>query len=241
MFFRQFLHEDKFCLSYMVGCASFGVVSVIDPQLEIKTYLETAQKYGLKITHIFETHVQADHYSGGRKLSYASSAPVYFHENAKVIFPHQKLQDGQLLKIGNRYFKIIHTPGHTNDSITLLVDDWFILTGDTLFVGDVGRVDLSLESDPNKNTINARALYKSIFHKLIKLPDYVEIYPGHYGGSSCGKHMDGKPSSTIGYEKVHNFMLQVRSENAFKDILLKDVPQPPASFQKIKQSNLGRD
>lgn len=239
MFFRQFLHEELSCLSYFVGCSSKGVVAVVDPQVDIDHYVEIAKEYNLRISHIVETHVQADHLSGAQALSYQVKAPVYYHQLAPVKFPHQKLADGEILEIGNRTIRVIHTPGHTDESITLFVDNWFALTGDTLFVGDVGRVDLTLEKNPDEILDKAKKLHSSLFGRLLKLPDHIEIYPGHYGGSSCGKHMDGKPISTIGREKRLNNALQVTSRQQFIAKLTKDTPPLPTNFRQIKRKNMG--
>ncbi len=238
MFFRQLLYEDAACISYCVGCPSKGVVAIIDPQTDIEQYLSISKQHNLKITHIIETHVQADHLSGAHMLSRASSAPVYYHRDAQVTFSHRNLEDGEILQIGNRKIRIIHTPGHTNDSMTLLVDDWFILTGDTLFVGDVGRVDLSLEDDPKEVPKKAGRLYDSLFHKLLALPDYIEVYPGHFSGSSCGKNMDGKPISTIGREKRNNHVLQICSRDRFITMMMQHI-SPPLNYKKIKRVNMG--
>ena len=239
MFFKQLLHEEKSCLSYLIGCSSRGVVAVIDPQIDITPYITIAKKYNLKITDIIETHVQADHLSGAQKLAEKTGAPVYFHESAPILFLHKKLKDGDNLSVGNRSIQIIHTPGHTDDSICLLVDEWFFLTGDTLFVGDVGRVDLSLTDRINDIPKKARKLYDSIFEKLLNHPDYIEIYPGHFGGSVCGKHMDGKPNSTIGREKRANYALQVKSKADFIKLITTDVPPPPDDYRRIKRENIG--
>ncbi len=240
MFFRQLLHEEKSCISYAVGCPARGVMAVIDPQEDTDIYLQIAKRNNLKLTHIIETHVQADHLSGALSLSKMTNASVYYHAEAPIKFSHEKLQEGDTLQVGNRHIKIIHTPGHTNDSMTLFVDDWFILTGDTLFVGDVGRVDLSLEeNDSVKTKQQAEKLYDSIFNKLLKLPECTEVFPGHYAGSSCGKNMDGKPSSTIGREKRFNHTLQLQSKELFVDYLTKNTPIPPRDYKLIKQKNLG--
>lgn len=239
MFFRQILHEEKSCISYIIGCPTMGVTAVIDPQTDIKQYLQITKQHGLKITHVIETHVQADHYSGAVPLAQESNASVYLHKAAPVHFLHKTLDDNGSLHLGNRHIRIIHTPGHTDDSISLLVDDWFVLTGDTLFVGDVGRVDLSLNDNPKKTIRKAKKLYTSLFEKLLLLPDYIEIYPGHYSGSVCGKSMDGKPISTIGYERRENHSLKVSSRDEFIDLMTIDVPPVPSSYRQIKKKNMG--
>ncbi len=239
MFFRQLLHEQTSCLSYLIGCSSKGVVAVVDPQITIDLYIDIAKKNNLKITHIIETHVQADHLSGAKLLGQETGASIYFHEKAPVLFKHQKLKSGDSLQIGNRKLEVIHTPGHTDDSITLYVDNWFFLTGDTLFVGDVGRVDLSIDNKKGDTVKKAEKLYESIFNKLWTYPDYTEIYPGHFDGSLCGKHMDGKPVSTLGYEKRTNYSLQVNSKEDFVKLITTNVPTPPVQYKNIKRENLG--
>ncbi len=142
------------------------------------------------------------------------------------------------MTVGNRNIKIIHTPGHTKEHVCLLVDGWFVLTGDTLFVGDVGRVDLSVkDEDKSEPVMRAEQLYDSL-QKLSSLPDWTEVYPGHYSGSVCGKGMDGKPISTIGWEKVHNDVLRLRKKD-FMSYLAVNVPPFPADFQQIKKKNMG--
>ena len=239
MFFRQFLHDEGSCISYMIGCSSRGVVAVVDPQVDSAFYQETARKYELTISHIIETHVQADHRSGAKVLSAATGAPIFYYQTAPVQFPFKKLKDDDQLQVGNRHIRIIYTPGHTDESIILFVDDWFVLTGDTLFVGDVGRVDLTFEKNPAKVLEKAKKLHSSLFDKLLALPDHIEIYPGHYGGSACGKHLDGKPISTIGREKHHNYALQFRSLTTFLKMMTTNIPPPPANYRRIKRKNLG--
>ena len=237
MIFQQFRHEKGGCLSYLIGCTQKQVCAIVDPQFEVDQYVEYADIHGMKITHIFETHAQADHLSGAKNLSDISGAPIYFHESTEAAFPVNKVKDGDEVKIGNVLFKILYTPGHTNDSISIVVSDttrgkdpWFILTGDTLFVGDTGRPDLDG---------SAEKLYDSIWGKLFHLSDSVEIYPTHFAGSSCGKAMSPKPSSTIGFEKRFNPSLQVASKKEFVEFVMSDLPVQPPRFQKVRQYNLG--
>jgi hydroxyacylglutathione hydrolase len=235
--FQQFRHEEGGCLSYVVGCSSRHVCAVIDPQHEVEPYLKYAADHGMTITHIFETHAQADHLSGSKRLSAASGASVYFHESAKAGFPVKRVRDGEEIPVGNVLLKVLHTPGHTPDSISILVSDttrskepWLALTGDTLFVGDTGRPDLDG---------SAELLYDSLWGKLLKLNDAVEIYPTHFAGSSCGKAMSPKPSSTIGFERRFNPALQARSKKEFVDFVTADLPVQPPRFQRVRQYNLG--
>lgn len=238
MYFRQLLHEEKACVSYLVGCSTYGVCSVIDPQGDPLVYLEMARRQGLKFTHIIETHVHADHYSCAPQLAAISGSPLRLGPGAETSFEYLPLADGEILKVGNRLINVLHTPGHTPEHVCLLVDDWFVLTGDTLFVGDVGRVDLALEGLQQK-TIQART--KQLYHslqRLLALPDWVEVYPGHYAGSVCGRGMDGKPGSTIGRERRFNPALQL-SAAEFARYQAAEMPPLPEDFHAIKRHNLG--
>lgn len=236
MIFRQILHEEKSCLSYLVGCPSRGVGAVVDAQGEPDDYIKLAKRLGLKIIAVIETHIQADHLSASAELAERTAAALYFGPGADVRFKFKELADGEVLKVGKRTIKAILTPGHTAEHICLLIDDWLVLTGDTLFVGDVGRVDLVEENaKPDYVKVKAKNLYRSL-QKLLKLPDWVEIYPGHYKGSACGKGMDSKPSSTIGRERRKNHALQL-SEPEFIKYLLENMPVAPPDLQKIKRLN----
>jgi glyoxylase-like metal-dependent hydrolase (beta-lactamase superfamily II)/rhodanese-related sulfurtransferase len=235
--FQQFRHEQGGCLSYLVGCTQKRVCAVIDPQFEIKPYLQYAADRGMTITHIFETHAQADHLSGARRLAEETRAPVHFHESVNAAYPVTGVKDGEEINLGNIILKVLYTPGHTRDSITILVTDttrsrepWFALTGDTLFVGDTGRPDLDGSSE---------LLYESIWGKLLPLDDAVEIYPTHFSGSSCGKAISPKPSSTIGFERRFNPSLQVKSKREFVEYVTADLPVQPPRFKLVREYNLG--
>jgi hydroxyacylglutathione hydrolase len=216
---------------------------VVDPQPEIEPYIEAAAQKAMRITHIFETHVQADHVSGARRLAAATRAPVFFHESAEVRFPHGDLEDGEEHDMGNVRMTILHTPGHTPDSISILVTDrsrapepWFVLTGDTLFSGGVGRPDLL---GAGAETVLAEQLYDSVFGKLLKLPDHIEVFPAHFGGAACGKGLSGKPGSTIGFERRFNPALQFTSKDEFVHFVLTDLPPQPEVFAENRRKNLG--
>src|SRR3990167_4390889 len=239
MIFRQILHEEKSCLSYMVGCPTRGVCTIVDAQGTPEDYTTFADKLGLKITAVIETHIQADHLSSSAELARKTGATLYFGPKAAVKYQFEEFADGATIKVGRRTIKAIHTPGHTPEHICLLVDDWLVMTGDTLFVGDVGRVDLVEEgAETARVKAKAKDLYQSV-HKLLKLPDWTEIYPGHYRGSACGKGMDSKTSSTIGRERCKNHALQL-DEQSFSQYLLENMPDAPADFIKIKSQNSGR-
>ena len=237
MIFQQFRHEEGGCLSYFIGCTQKQVCAVIDPQLDIEPYVDYASRHQMKISHIFESHSHADHLSGARKLAGETGAAVYFHESVRAAIPVQKIKDGDNIRIGNILFTVLHTPGHTPDSISILVTDttrsrepWLVLTGDTLFVGDTGRPDLDG---------SAEQLYDSIWLKLLKLNDSVEVYPTHFAGSVCGRAMSPKPSSTIGFERRFNPSLQVKSKKEFIDFVVANLPVQPPRFHKVRQFNLG--
>lgn len=237
MIFEQFRHERGGCLSYLIGCSSLHVCAVIDPQHEIEPYLKYAADHRMTITHIIETHAQADHLSGAKRLAAETGAPVYFHESLAAGFPVKGVKDGEEIAVGNVHLKVLHTPGHTPDSITILVSDttrskepWLAFTGDTLFVGDTGRPDLDG---------SAELLYDSIFGKLLVLDDAVEIYPTHFAGSSCGKALSPKPSSTIGFERRFNPVLRVKSRREFVERVMADLPVQPPRFKLVRQYNLG--
>jgi hydroxyacylglutathione hydrolase len=237
MIFQQFRHEEGGCLSYLIGCTQRQVCTIIDSHLPIDLYTQYAASHNMAITHIFETHSQADHLSGAKVLSEATGAPVHFHESVKAAFQVRGVKDGDEILVGNILIKVLHTPGHTPDSISLLVSDttrsndpWFVLTGDTLFVGDTGRPDLDG---------SAEQLYESIWKKILVLDDGVEIYPSHFAGSSCGKAMSPKPSSTIGFERKFNPSLQVKSKKEFVEFVMADLPVQPPRFQKVRQYNQG--
>jgi glyoxylase-like metal-dependent hydrolase (beta-lactamase superfamily II) len=193
------------------------------------------------VTHVIDTHVQADHPSGGPALAARTGAAYCLHESADVAFAFTPLVDGQELVCGNVITRIVHTPGHTPESICLVVTDktrgpepWFVLTGDTLFVGAVGRPDL-----PGTAERSARELYRSL-KRLLELPEHTEIYPTHFSGSACGQGMSGKPGSTLAFEKRFNPLLALASEDAFVATVTADLPAKPADMEAILRRNQGR-
>jgi glyoxylase-like metal-dependent hydrolase (beta-lactamase superfamily II) len=216
----------------------------VDPQHEIEPYVLAAAEKNMRITHIFETHVQADHVSGARRLAQATGAPVLVHASAPVEFPHVDLEDGDEHEMGNVRITVWHTPGHTPDGVSLIVTDrtrgpepWFVLTGDTLFAGGAGRPDLLGQG---AETGLAEQLYDSLYGRLLKLPDHLEVFPAHFGGSACGKGLSGKPGSTIGFERRFNPALQFSSRADFVRFVLADLPPQPAEFAERRRENLGR-
>ncbi len=243
MIFRQMLHPQTGCASYVFGCTGKAKLAVIDPHTEhIDDYLAVAYQANSPIVAIFETHVQADHLSGAQQLVAATNAALYLHESAEVRFPFTPLRDGDVIDLGNDYVRVLHTPGHSPDSICLVVGDrvradadWLVFTGDTLFVGDVGRPDL--HGDTN-TALFAGKLYDSLFNKLLKLDDMVEVYPSHFAGSVCGRAMSGKPSSTIGFERRFNPTLQRTDRDAFIAFVQQNQTPAPPEFATIRKTNL---
>ena len=241
MFFRQRPAANA-TLSYFFGCAGLQKAVAVDVVAgDENWFLQEAEKAGVRIAHVIDTHVHADHYSGGAELARLAGATYYLHESnlGRATFALSPLRDGQRLESGNVLVDVIHTPGHTPDSVCLLVrdlrrgdDPWFVITGDTLFVGAVGRPDLA-----GHEREMAAQLYDTLHPKLLSLPAELEIYPGHQAGSSCGAGLSGKPASTIGFEKRFNPMLSM-SRDAFVSALTADIPPQPADMEQIVQANL---
>ena len=241
MIFQQLLNEEMGCLSYLIGCGNAGEMVVVDPGRDrVDDYLALARKKGLAITHIVETHVHADHVSGNQALAAKCGAHIHIHPAAEAAFAHAPIEDNEDLRIGTISLKALYTPGHTPDSVALLVTDlsrgddpWFILTGDTLFVGDVGRPDFGGEQA-------AASLYESLTTRLLVLPDSVEVYPAHGAGSSCGRSMSSKTGSTIGFERRFNPALQAADAEDFVRRLMRGLPPKPPNFERIIARNRAR-
>jgi len=240
MIFRPFYYYDTGCAAYLLGCGSEGKCAVVDPQArDLDAYVDFAAQKGMRITHVIDTHVHADHLSGGRRLADRVGATYALHESAEVGFAFAPLHDGDTIALGNTRVTVLHTPGHSEDSISLLVADlrrgpepWFVLTGDTLFTGSVGRPDLHARAREF-----AGRLYDSLHDKLLTLPGHIELHPGHFSGSVCGVGMSGKPSSTIAFETRWNPILSL-SRDAFVAALA-DVPPKPADMELILRTNRG--
>ncbi|MBI1853182.1 MAG: MBL fold metallo-hydrolase [Planctomycetes bacterium] len=238
MIFETFNVAGLGCNSYMVG--SDGEVVVVDPQRDIDVYLKAAERLHVRIIAVVETHLHADHVSGGRDLAAATGASLHVHEAAHAAYPHRAMRDGDMMRAGSMSFKVIHTPGHTPESVCLLVESRELsaprlLSGDTLFVGDVGRPDLT-GNEAARGL--ASMLYKSLFEKVVKLRDDVVVYPGHGEGSLCGsRSIGGGATTTIGQERRVNHAMQPSSESAFVDRIIAGLPEPPADFHRIKQTN----
>jgi hydroxyacylglutathione hydrolase len=241
VFFRQKPSENA-TLSYFFGCAGHAMGIAVDVVAGDEAwFVDEARKAGVRITHVIDTHVHADHYSGGPELARRVGAPYFLHESnaGRVAFAFQPLRDGQRLDAGNVVVDVLHTPGHTPDSVCLLVRDlrrgdepWFVITGDTLFVGAVGRPDLA-----GREREMAAQLYDSLQQKLLSLPNELEVYPGHQAGSACGAGLSGKPASTIGFEKRFNAMLSM-TRDGFVDALTSEIPPHPDDMARIVAANL---
>lgn len=242
MIFKPYYYFETGCAAYLFGCGGLGKCAVVDAHVEdVDAYVHFARSKDMQITHVIDTHVHADHLSGGPGLAAKASARYCLHESADVALPFEPLRDGQEIELGNTRVKVLHTPGHTPESVCLVVTDlrrgsdpWFVLTGDTLFVGAVGRPDL-----PGRARENAGLLHDSIRTKLLTLPGDIEVYPGHFAGSACGAGMSGKPSSTIAFEKRWSSLLS-KSREEFVDALC-DVPPKPAEMEQILRINQGRE
>lgn len=242
MIFKPFYRDETGCAAYVFGCGSCGLGAAVDPQeSEVDAYAEFARAKGLRLTHVIDTHVHADHRSGGRKLAEVTDARYCLHRSADVAFPFEPLDDGQEIELGNTRVRVLHTPGHTPESICLLVTDlrrgpepWFVLTGDTLFSGAVGRPDL-----PGDARRNAALLHDSLSAKLLGLPPELEVYPAHYSGSACGVGMSGKPSTTVAFEKRWNPLLSLPRDE-FVARTAEGIPAKPAEMEAILRFNQGR-
>ena len=242
MFFEQITTPGLGCYSYAIGCPTAGQMVVVDPRRDVGVYLNIAREHEMRITHIFDTHVHADHVSGAQELRALTGADICIHESAPVRYQAKKLRDGDAFSFGNVAIRVVHTPGHTPDSISLLISELArsasparILTGDLLFVGDIGRPDLPGDQILDTQIKN---LYDSLHHTLQPLPDYLEVYPAHGEGSLCGQGMSAKPFSTLGYERVANPMLLHPDFVSFKHAILSNLPMRPQSFSGIIKQNM---
>jgi glyoxylase-like metal-dependent hydrolase (beta-lactamase superfamily II)/rhodanese-related sulfurtransferase len=232
MYFEQFYLTCLAHASYMLG--SEGLAAVVDPQRDVELYLEEAARQGLKIAYVVETHLHADFVSGHRELAARTGATICVGARAGAKFSHRALAEGDQIRFGHCVLKILETPGHTPESLCVLVTDlergpepWAVLTGDTLFIGDVGRPDLSPEHTPQQL---AGMLYDSLHRKLLALPDGVEVYPAHGAGSLCGRNISPERRSTIGKERAFNYALQPMSREEFVRLLTAELPDRPGYF-----------
>ena len=239
MFFRQVLHPDLGCASYVI--ADGGGAAVVDPKWEIEDYLQLADENDFRITHILETHNHADHVSGRGRLAAATGATIHVSADAGVEYEHEPLADGDTVELGEVRIVALATPGHRPEHTAYVVEDrsrgetpWLLLTGDSLFVGDIARPDLAVEAEEG-----ARDLYRSL-RSLDRLDDYVEVWPGHIGGSLCGgAGMSETPGSTLGFERRFNRFLRIGDADEFvRELTAELAPQPP-NFERIVELNRG--
>ncbi|SDG35609.1 hydroxyacylglutathione hydrolase [Epilithonimonas hungarica] len=249
-FFQHIYDKSLAQASYLIGCQAKGEAIVIDAKRDIDTYLEIAKENNLTITHITEIHIHADFLSGSRELSEVTGAKMYLSDEGGVDwqyeFPHIGLKNGEVINVGNLTLKVIHTPGHTPESISFLLTDHpatdepvMIFIGDFVFVGDIGRPDLLEKAAGITGTQEKGA--KEMFHSVqdfSKLPEFIQVWPGHSAGSACGKSLGSVPSSTVGYEKIRNWAFQYEEdEEGFIEYLLEGQPEPPKYFATMKKLN----
>ena len=250
MFFEHIYDKSLAQGSYLVGCQATGEAIVIDAKRDIDTYLHIAKQNNLSITHITETHIHADFLCGSRELATVTGASMYLSDEGgsdwQYEFPHIGVKDGSVIKVGNLSLKVIHTPGHTPESISFLLTDHpasdepvMLFTGDFVFIGDIGRPDLLEKAAGIMGTkeAGAKQMYQSL-KKFEALPDFVQVWSAHGAGSACGKALGAVHSSTVGYEKIRNWDFQFgKDEKGFIDTLLSDQPEPPAYFAMMKRLN----
>jgi glyoxylase-like metal-dependent hydrolase (beta-lactamase superfamily II) len=241
MILRQYLDTSPVvAASYLFGCGGKGVGAVVDPTEDIERYLVDSESLALPIRHVIDTHAHADHLSGARRLAEAAGAEYVLFEGVEARYPFQGVREGDVLALGNVSARVLHTPGHTPEHITLVVTDhvraeepWFALTGHTLMVGDMGRTELASEVEQG-----ARDLYRSA-RKLRALPDHVEVLPGAFSGSVCGRGLSGKTTSTIGFERRFNKAFSITDEGDFVSLMLREIPPAPVDAGEIRSENLG--
>ena len=240
MILRQFLHTDPVAASYLFGCGGKAIGAVVDPLGDVSPYLRTAEDTGMRIRYVIDTHLHADHMSAGRMLAKMADAEYVLFAEANVTFQFRRVRDGDVLELGNVMAKILHTPGHTPEHISLVVTDhtrskepWFVLTGHTLMVGDLGRTELAGNAEAG-----ARDLFASV-QRLKALPDHLEVLPGAYSGSVCGRSLSGKPTSTIGFEKRYNKAFRIEDEPTFLRTMLADIPPAPPQAAQVRAFNSG--
>jgi hydroxyacylglutathione hydrolase len=242
MLFRQIIHEDLGCASYLVGDREAGIAAVVDPQWDVEPYQRLAGLHGVRICHILETHNHADHVSGHGRLARTTGARIHVHELAEARYEHEPFGDGWVLELGEVTVEALHTPGHRPEHTCFLLRDagrdgapWALLGGDSLFIGDVARPDLAVEP-----RAGAADMFRSLHERLLKLDDSVEVWPGHLGGSLCGgSGLDLKTSSTIGFERRHNPALGVLDEATFVEQTVASLGDKPPNVEQIVSLNRG--
>ena len=243
MFFRQYYLGCLSHASYLIGDETTGRAVVVDPQRDVSEYLADAQKEGLEIERVIETHVHADFVSGHLELASKTGAAISYGEGAELEYPVEHLHDGRRLNLGAVDLEVLATPGHTPESISIVVYEngiggtpYGVLTGDALFIGDVGRPDLLASAGTTAEEL-ARKLYRSLRTKLLTLPDATKVYPAHGAGSSCGKHLSSETVSTIGEQRMTNYALAPMTEDEFVAVVTEGQPAAPAYFSYDAQRN----
>jgi glyoxylase-like metal-dependent hydrolase (beta-lactamase superfamily II) len=241
MIFRQYLHQDPvIAVSYLLGCAGKGAGVVVDPVDDIESYIRDSAELGVPLRYVIDTHVHADHVSGGRRLARATGAEYVLFEGADAHYDFRRVADRETLELGNVSLEVLHTPGHTPEHISLVGTDgtrgdepWFALTGHTLMVGDMGRTELASSAEEG-----ADDLFRSA-QRLRHLPDHVEVFPGAFSGSVCGRRLSGKASSTVGFERRFNQAFAETDRSAFVELMLQEIPPRPPGSERIRAHNLG--
>ena len=241
MFLRQYLHVDPaVAASYLFGCAGKGVAAAVDPVADPALYIQAAEDLGVGIRYVIDTHLHADHLSTGRQLAELSGAEYVLHASADVAYAFRPVPDGERLELGNVSAEVLHVPGHTPEHIALVVRDrtraaepWLVLTGHTLMVGDMGRTELAATAEEG-----ARALFESA-RRLKALDDHVQVLPGAFSGSVCGRGLSGNPMSTMGFERRFNRAFAMDDAQAFIDLMIRDIPPRPPQADAIRRANRG--
>jgi hydroxyacylglutathione hydrolase len=242
MLLRPFLNDASSCASYMFGCGTHARLAVVDPHADlVDDYLATAAALGAPIVAVFETHVQADHVSGLPALIERTGATAYLPAGTGVEFEHVALVDGEVVELGNTLVTAIATPGHAPAHHAYAVADrrreteepWFVFSGDSLLIGDVGRPDLHVAGDARGQAL----LLHASLRRLLELPDHVVLYPSHYAGSVCGRGLSGNPVSSIGFERAHNPLLAIVDAEVFADALVAEMPPAPVGQERIVAAN----
>lgn len=241
MIVRQFLHTDPVvAASYFIACGGKQVAAVIDPVVDPEMYLEVASETDTKIRYVVDTHLHADHHSTGRALAAAAGAEYVLHADAETRYGFHGVREGDRLELGNVVAEVWHAPGHTPEHIALVVTDrsrasepWLVITGHTLMIGDMGRTELATSASDG-----ARALFRSA-RRLKTLADHVSVLPGAFSGSVCGRGLSGTPVSTIGFERRFNRAFSLDDEEAFIDLMLRDVPPRPPNADRVRAANRG--